>query len=364
MKNNLFLLLLVFKSIIISSCTKNFITSESSLNISFNEYSSKELLKNQTLTSINNENKNISEKNNIQSNNNSSIIDNYPRLTHKNNLDNISKATTTIFLSGLFDKSFFITAFMAMKYSKCIVMFSATLSLSLIGIISVYLGLTINQYISVFWIDSLAVILFLIFGSHMIYEGLSMNEEYQTELDIPEKINENEINKNEDEETGLINDKQKSDTLKKDIDEQIKTNDRNTSKTGNYFCNKSIQAFYKIFSLIFFSEIGDRSQISTIYLTTNFDKLSVIIAVIVSSASLTLLAILGGRLIGNKMSEKKLTIFAGGVFIVFGVIALILLIQGEGNLETDSIKVSEKSKEFYNQYLIHNTTKILNSKIR
>lgn len=456
--------------------------------------------------------------------------------TQNENFVKISKATTTIFLSGLFDKSFFITAFMAMKYSKWIVLFSTSLSLSLIGIISVYLGVTINKYVSVIWIDSIAVALFLIFGVHMIYEGFYMKEDEQTEVQIlrrksasadadPDAKLPNEDN---DEEKGLIkasfgdNHKRNFDNfIDKDIDNQyyfnyskkicecdaenrknfnnrsfrptqekflnkknsssIKQNrkvDNNevvpitansfnfishkaaakgsnnncknavldsdsacsTNKNitnnsdandlllqntnanshsekfvddkidnliasedstvvdsffccekskelyknspaspqrtnlnckkkcenenedeeqiykktqkanlteihvANFLCNNSINVFSKVFFLIFFSEIGDRSQISTIYLTTNFDKFSVIVAVIVSSTVLTILAVFGGKLLANKISEKKLTIFAGWVFIVFGLIALYLLFVNENvneGLSSDSAAVTD-----------------------
>ena len=90
------------------------------------------------------------------------------KIKKENNINQITKAATTIFLSGLFDKSFFITAFMAMKYSKWVVLTSTTLSLSLIGILSVYLGITINKYIPVIAIDLIAISLFLIFGILMI----------------------------------------------------------------------------------------------------------------------------------------------------------------------------------------------------
>lgn len=465
------------------------------------------------------------------------------------NLVKISKATTTIFLSGLFDKSFFITAFMAMKYSKWIVLFSTSLSLSLIGILSVFLGVTINQYVSVVWIDSFAVALFLIFGVHMIYEGVYMKEDEQTEVQIlgrksadaendeekgllrapsddaekdnyssgqdggkicdcsgaaekkkqihskfkgqsdcnsignnskifynkgsgkNKRIENNEVvpmstnsfnfisqkgkesNNNSKAATaaadywdknGNINNNSASDSLtnpanceqtlneksdnltisdastthsifcceksKEYYNNNLKDNSNKTcinknkstaneaecfeennkiKKIGytnnkentqnekkaeidltNYLCNNSIQVFSKVFFLIFFSEIGDRSQISTIYLTTNFDKFSVIIAVVVSSTFLTILAVFGGKLLANKISEKKLTIFAGWVFIVFGLVALYLLLVGENaneGLNTDSNTAASVSagnpSVILNEMIIPNSTNKIKQKI-
>jgi len=123
-------------------------------------------------------------------------------------------------------------------------------------------------------------------------------------------------------------------------------------------CNYSINIFFKIFFLIFFSEIGDRSQISTIYLTTNFDKFSVIVAVLVASTALTIIAVFGGSLLADKISEKKLTIFAGGIFIVFGLVALYLLFFSENVNEAISSQpaAGQAASVVLNSTLISNTT--------
>jgi hypothetical protein len=57
------------------------------------------------------------------------------------------EAVSTIFLSGFLDRSFFITTFMALKYSKFTVLISASLALCLIGVLSVFLGVTLNKYV-------------------------------------------------------------------------------------------------------------------------------------------------------------------------------------------------------------------------
>jgi len=556
MKKKLSILLIFVKIIVTCLMTK---TSKSTEGILLNllEKSSKIVSKNikdinnsnnQTTYILNNKQTNITLRTEKEEKvlNENTELNNTKNFYAEENFVKISKATTTIFLSGLFDKSFFITAFMAMKYSKLIVLFSTTLSLSLIGIISVYLGFTINQYFSTVWIDSFAVSLFLIFGVHMIHEGFNMKEDDQTEVQILGRKNAGGdfLNGEKDEEKGLIendsnninrknnsfidtnnnicdcNVEKKSlkilkynqqeqisesknfknskckitdnnevvpfmtnrsnyisnvgnnNTNKEDLNTSNKNpNNKNNSHTGDllnsvgncektlndkidnltisevstvetsfcceksreFYCNiknnssrtlnkigdknhcnqiavadtkenfnqnnysnkylnkcekeennnnlkkakiqeidsakclydNSIQVFSKIFFLIFFSEIGDRSQISTIYLTTNFDKFSVIIAVVVSSTILTVLAVFGGKLLANKISEKKLTIFAGWVFIVFGLIALYLLLF-IGNLSKSIPNESStviKPSEIINEMIIPNNINKLKQKI-
>jgi putative Ca2+/H+ antiporter (TMEM165/GDT1 family) len=215
------------------------------------------------------------------------------------------EAITTQFLSGLFDRSFFITTLMAIKYSKSIVLLAAGSSLTLVGVISVFLGVTINLYISAIWIDIFSVVLFLFFGVRMVMEGLEIQENNQQ---ILQNLSVG------DEEASLL--KPSCATPNPEQEHQISNQ-----------ITVSFVVFWKIFFLIFASEIGDRSQITTIYLTNNFSKYTVLFAVVFSQNLLTVLAIFGGKMISNKISERNLTIIAGSTFIVFGIVALFLLIS-------------------------------------
>lgn len=220
------------------------------------------------------------------------------------------EATSTIFLSGLFDRSFFITTFMAIKYSKWVVMISASLALTSLGIISVFLGVTINNYIPTLWMGILSISLFFIFGAKMVIEGLKIPK--NTDL---LKLEEAHIRLNLEESESLV----------------IRSDGENNSTKSNSDASSShdhvtdLQVFIKVFILIFASEIGDRSQISTIYLTKDFDKIIVLFSVVLAQNLNTVLAIFGGRLIAKHVSERNLTIIAGVTFIVMGVVALYLL---------------------------------------
>ncbi len=284
------------------------------------------------------------------------------------------EATGTIIIAGSFDRSFFITTLMAIKYSKTIVLFSASASLTFIGIIAVYAGFTINKYVPLIWVESIAIFLFLTFGFHMIYDAITMeahslkeqlekettihNNEDDRNIKIP--IEENLQNNKKNEESKFINNqkgridvktnyKQEEncynlnensvlvkEDLNKEITEENKDINENEIKNNkpektNLFSkhilnNESIKVFSKVFILIFFSEIGDRSQVSTIYLTTSFDKLVVLLGVVFSSIILSILAVFGGKIISDKISEKNLTLIAGISFLLFGIGALGMII--------------------------------------
>jgi len=219
----------------------------------------------------------------------------------------IIESITTIFFSGLFDRSFFITTLLALKYSKFIVIISATFALSTVGTISVLLGITINKYIDMMWIDFFSIFLFLVFGIKMIAEGFKMNEnDGLINMDDGQQLNMN------DEEKLIVNAKS----------EESAGEPKN--KNINYLLT-NIQIFTNIYIFVFASELGDRSQISTIYLTSNFDKMTVLISVVIGQFLITLLAVFGGVFISQKISTKNLTIIAGSTFVLFGIVALFLL---------------------------------------
>jgi putative Ca2+/H+ antiporter (TMEM165/GDT1 family) len=246
-------------------------------------------------------------------------------------LSKLVEAFTTIFLSGLFDKSFFITAFMAVKYSKCLVFVSASLALSFVGALSVFLGLAINKYIPAIWVDIFAVALFLFFGVKLLVEGIhlgvnNLNKQNQN-LNGDQStmvIKEHNVNTTTDleENTNLIN---ISSTTKTTQSHSHSLEDiKKTTEIISYE-KSGLKVFLKVFILIFASEIGDRSQISTIYLTSNFDKFVVLSSSVFSQVVLTILAITAGVLVSNKVSERNLTIIAGLTFLAFGVVALYFL---------------------------------------
>jgi putative Ca2+/H+ antiporter (TMEM165/GDT1 family) len=237
-----------------------------------------------------------------------SINKNEITLTKENrSIFKILESISTIFLSGLFDRSFFITTLLAIKYSKCLVIVAATAALSTVGMISVLLGITITKYIDMMWVDFFSIFLFLIFGIKMIAEGFKMSEND----DAMRLEDGNHLNMAEEEKLVNI----KSDTADAELN--------NIKKTNHFIV--SFQIFVNVFIFVFASEIGDRSQISTIYLSSNFDKMTVLISVVIGQFLITVLAVFGGIFIAQRISSKNLTIIAGSTFVLFGIFALFLL---------------------------------------
>lgn len=232
----------------------------------------------------------------------------------------IGSATLTIFLSGFLDKSFFITAFMAFKYSKMMVFLGAFLSLTLMGYISVVMGETIPKYVSSTLIDIVAISLFLLIGLKMLFEGMAMDKDGHGSHSHLDEV-QRSIGTGEDEER-LVS------AHPAEVTKELKLADTDsTASTAQTAAAPEVNGLFKSFSevffLIFFAELGDRSQISTIYLTNNFNFSIVFTGVIISNIILTILAIFAGKVVADKISERSLTILAGIIFIGFGIVAFV-----------------------------------------
>jgi putative Ca2+/H+ antiporter (TMEM165/GDT1 family) len=74
--------------------------------------------------------------------------------------------------------------------------------------------------------------------------------------------------------------------------------------------------------LVFFF-IGDRSQIATIALAASKNPYGVIIGGLIGHALCTGMAVVGGRMLAAKISEKSVAIVGGSLFIFFAITSFI-----------------------------------------
>jgi putative Ca2+/H+ antiporter (TMEM165/GDT1 family) len=77
------------------------------------------------------------------------------------------------------------------------------------------------------------------------------------------------------------------------------------------------------FTLTFLAEWGDRSQIATIALASSKNVFGVILGGLIGHAFCTGLAVVGGRMLAAKISEKTTTLVGGTLFIFFAVTSLL-----------------------------------------
>lgn len=212
---------------------------------------------------------------------------------------------SVIFVSELGDKTFFIAAIMAMRHPRLTIYLAAMGALGLMTIMSALLGHA-TTVIPGWFTFYVSAGLFAIFGLKMIREGYNMSpEEGQEELEEAQA----EVRKKEEELESLT---------KEDVETGIV---RRTRRFWQPFCSG---VFLQAFSMTFVAEWGDRSQIATIILAARDEVIGVILGGTLGHALCTGLAVMGGRLIAQRISLRTVHLIGGVVFIIFALSAFLI----------------------------------------
>ncbi|XP_019168695.1 PREDICTED: GDT1-like protein 1, chloroplastic [Ipomoea nil] len=211
-----------------------------------------------------------------------------------------ASAFLLIFFSELGDKTFFIAALLAARNSSIVTFFGTFGALAVMTIISVVLGRTFHYVDDVlpFRIggtdlpidDIAAVILLLYFGVSTLLDASSSDgmkaEEEQKEAELAVS----ELSGNG---AGIL---------------------------------ASANTLISTFVLVFVAEWGDKSFFSTIALAAASSPLGVIAGALAGHGVATLLAVLGGSLLGSFLSEKVIAYIGGTLFLVFAVVTLVEIV--------------------------------------
>ncbi|XP_063833504.1 putative divalent cation/proton antiporter TMEM165 isoform X2 [Ostrinia nubilalis] len=212
---------------------------------------------------------------------------------------------SVVVVSELGDKTFFIAAIMAMKHPRIVVFAGAISALVFMTILSAAFG-WIATVIPRVYTHYISAALFAIFGLKMLRDGWKMNpNEGQEELEEVQS----ELKRRED-----AHDKEE--TL--DMLEQGQAENRRRKR------NAIIKVLLQAASLTFLAEWGDRSQLATVVLATRENAVGVVVGGSLGHALCTGLAVIGGRMVAQKISVRTVTIIGGLVFLFFAVSALVI----------------------------------------
>nr|XP_036874599.1 transmembrane protein 165 [Manis javanica] len=219
-------------------------------------------------------------------------------------------AISVIIVSELGDKTFFIAAIMAMRYNRLTVLAGAMLALGLMTCLSVLFGYatTVIPRVYTYYVSTA---LFAIFGIRMLREGLKMSpDEGQEELEEVQA----ELKKKDEE-------FQRTKLLNGPGDVETGTSTTIPQKKWLHFISP---IFVQALTLTFLAEWGDRSQLTTIVLAAREDPCGVAVGGTVGHCLCTGLAVIGGRMIAQKISVRTVTIIGGIVFLAFAFSALFI----------------------------------------
>ena len=87
---------------------------------------------------------------------------------------------------------------------------------------------------------------------------------------------------------------------------------------------EALRVLSQAFALTFLAEWGDRSQIATIALAAAKDPYGVVAGGVVGHAMCTGLAVVGGRMLAARISEKHVAVCGGLIFLGFAVYSFLV----------------------------------------
>lgn len=223
---------------------------------------------------------------------------------------------SVIVVSELGDKTFFIAAIMAMRHPRLTVFAGAIFALALMTVLSAVFGMaaTIIPRKYTYYISTA---LFAIFGLKMLKEGYYMSpNEGQEELEEVQM----DLRKRDDE-----LDKQTTTVLVTQDPESGVVRKAN-KRTAWYLVSRVLM---QSFTMTFLAEWGDRSQLTTIILGARENVWGVIVGGVLGHSICTGLAVLGGRMIAQKISVRTVTLVGGAVFLIFALSAFFISYEEE-----------------------------------
>jgi len=196
-------------------------------------------------------------------------------------------ALLLIAVSELGDKTFFIAVILAMRHSRRLVFTGVVAALAAMTVLSVLVGQAMSVLPSAY-IHYAEVVLFIGFGIKLLYAASHMPalscdaEVVQEATAVVEKA-------------------------------EIKLPKAQTQ----------LAIWLEAFALTFLAEWGDRTQIATIALAAGNNPLEVTTGAIVGHGICAAIAVMGGRMLAGRISERTLTIAGGCLFLVFGIVAFL-----------------------------------------
>ncbi len=191
-----------------------------------------------------------------------------------------------ISISELGDKTFFIAMILAMRHSRRLVFIGVITALAAMTILSVIFG----QLVSLLpknIIHYAEIALFIGFGIKLLYDASKMSSVVGS----------------------------------KEIVEDAKATVEQADSPSQ--SNNAWSIILKSFVLTFVAEWGDRTQIATIALAASNNPIGVTVGAILGHAICAAIAVVGGRLIAGRVSERQITFIGGCLFVIFGIVAAV-----------------------------------------
>lgn len=215
------------------------------------------------------------------------------------------KSLAMIIVTELGDKTFFIAAVLAMKHPRLLIFGGALSALAVMTVLSTAMGYTLPSLLPRSYTHIASAFLFLYFGVRLLYESRDLDDGPSDEL---REVEEELIHKKDGEELSPS---------------QGPRDEESGAKAQKDAADESAKVFAQSFTITFLAEWGDRSQIATIALASAKDPFGVTVGGVIGHAICTGLAVVGGRILAARISEKTVSVVGGVLFLIFSLHAFV-----------------------------------------
>ncbi|WP_088892216.1 TMEM165/GDT1 family protein [Leptolyngbya ohadii] len=207
-------------------------------------------------------------------------------------LTGFTAALLLITVSELGDKTFFISAILAMRHPRRWVFIGAVSALAVMTVLSVLMGqfASLLPEVYVRWGE---ILLFLCFGLKLLYDATQMPPN-----------------------ACLAEEEEAAETVM-EAESKIKP-------------RRAMGVISQAFGLTFIGEWGDRTQITTIALAAANHPVGVSLGAIIGHAFCALIAVQCGKFFCGRVSEQKLTAVGGSLFLLFASLGFVRIMGWMG----------------------------------
>lgn len=197
-------------------------------------------------------------------------------------------------------------------------------------ILSAMMGFALPNLIPRSYTHFASAVLFVYFGLKLLKDSTEMSSDGPSEelQEVEEELvkKKGEVANADDDEDSFSKGSSKADleSAVSTTSTAISTNPKGrTKKRGGFFGAENLQVFTQAFTLTFLAEWGDRSQIATIALASSQNPFGVVIGGLLGHAFCTGMAVIGGRMLAARISEKTVAIIGGVLFLFFAVTSFL-----------------------------------------
>eukprot|EP01036_Dinobryon_divergens_P029727 gene29727-38867_t len=227
-----------------------------------------------------------------------------------------------ILVTEIGDKTFFIAAVLAMRHGRLIVYAGAMGALTLMHILSSLMGFALPSLIPRSYTHTASTLLFIYFGCKLLKDSLEMNgggpsDELQ---EVEEELEKKKV------EGGEADDEPEPQGDANSADLEVGRKGSKKPRTKGFcqrFGAENLKIFTQAFTLTFLAEWGDRSQIATIALAASKNPFGVVLGGLLGHAFCTGLAVIGGRMLAARISEKTVAVIGGLSFLFFALTSFL-----------------------------------------